>query len=178
MTSPIQKAVLAARGRLWRSLATVPGPAGWAFSALVGGLALAGMAVVGFSGGLYRIGPPHLTDLPIRLVSVVFIPALGEESVFRGLLVPDRAETDRPFAAIAAATTVFTVWHVVETLFLHHAAPVFLRSDFLACAAILGAGCAVIRWRTASLWPAVALHWLAVTLWQTWLGGPGVEALK
>ncbi len=58
------------------------------------------------------------------------------------------------------------------------AAPIFLRADFLACAAILGAGCAIIRWRTASLWPAVILHWLMVVVWQTWLGGAGVGALR
>jgi predicted Abi (CAAX) family protease len=63
-------------------------------------------------------------------------------------------------------------------LFLPRAAPIFLRPDFLACAAILGAGCALIRWRTASIWPAVALHWLVVVIWQTWLGGPEVAALR
>ncbi len=136
------------------------------------------MAAVGFSGGLYRLGAPSLAGLPLRLVSVIFVPALGEEAAFRGLLVPDRSETPRPFLAIVAVTALFTGWHVVETLFLRHAAPMFLRADFLTCAAILGAGCAVIRWRTSSLWPAVALHWLVVVVWETWLGGPGLDALK
>ena len=125
-----------------------------------------------------QVAPASLAGLPLRLASVFFVPALSEEAVFRGVLVPGRSETRRPFAAIAAATAVFTGWHIVETLFLRHAAPIFLRVDFLACAAILGAGCAVIRWRTASLWPAVALHWLVVVVWQTWLGGPGVDALR
>jgi len=178
MAEPVRRAFAAARSRLWRALATAPDPGGWGFSAVVGCLALAAMAVVGFSGGLYHLGAPSLAGLPLRLLSVIFVPALGEEAVFRGVLVPDRFETPRPFAAIAAATAVFTGWHVAETLFLRRAAPIFLRADFLACAAILGAGCAVIRWRTASLWPAVALHWLAVVVWQTWLGGPGVEALS
>jgi predicted Abi (CAAX) family protease len=73
---------------------------------------------------------------------------------------------------------VFAAWRPVETLYLRHAAPIFLRGDFLICAAILGAGCAVIRWRTASLWPCVALHWLVVVVWQTWLGGPSAQALR
>ena len=46
------------------------------------------------------------------------------------------------------------------------------------CAATLGLGCALIRWRTGSLWPAVALHWLVVVTWQTLLGGPGLDALR
>jgi predicted Abi (CAAX) family protease len=99
-------------------------------------------------------------------------PAIGEEVVFRGLLVPGRAETSRPAAGLMLATFVFVIWHLVETAtFLPSAAPIFDRPDFLVCAAVLGAGCGWMRWRTDSLWPAVALHWLMVTIWQTWLGG-------
>jgi predicted Abi (CAAX) family protease len=178
MVNPIRTAYSMARGRLWRALTTLPDAVGWRFAALAAVVTLAAMAVVGFSGGLYHFAAPNVAALPLRLVSVLFVPSLGEEAVFRGLLVPDRSETPHPFASIALATVIFTCWHLVETLFLHHAAPIFLRADFLACAAILGVGCAVIRWRTDSLWPAVALHWLAVVIWQTWLGGPDVEALK
>lgn len=99
--------------------------------------------------------------------------------MFRGPFIPSRSETRRPWAAIALVTLVFTGWHAIEaSTFLPRAAPIFLRPDFLACAAILGLGAAVIRWRTGSLWPAVALHWLVVVVWQTWLGGPGLEALQ
>jgi predicted Abi (CAAX) family protease len=178
MNDLIRRGFTAAYRRLWRALVTVPDLGGLGYSAAIGGLTLTAMAVVGFSGGLYHLGAPDLAGLPLRLVSVVFIPSLGEEAAFRGVLVPDRSETLRPLVAITAATAIFTGWHMVETLFLRHAAPIFLRADFLACAAILGAGCAVIRWKTASLWPVVALHWLAVVVWQTWLGGPGIEALK
>ena len=178
MADPIRTSFAAAWRRLWGSLANLPDAGGWRFSALVGAAVLAAMATVGFSGGLYRLAPASLGGLPLRLVSVFFVPALSEEAAFRGLLVPDRSETARPLAAILIVTAVFTAWHVVETLFLRHAAPVFLRVDFLACAAILGAGCAVIRWRTGSLWPAVMLHWLVVVVGQTWLGEPGLEALK
>ena len=178
MDDLIRTAFTAAYSRLWRAVVSVPDPAGLRFSVGIGGLTLTAMAVVGFASGLYHLGAPNVAGLPLRLISVVFIPSLGEEAAFRGLLVPDRSETSRPFVPIAAATAVFTAWHMVETLFLRHAAPIFLRADFLTCAAILGAGCAVIRWRTTSLWPAVALHWLAVVAWQTWLGGPPIEALK
>jgi predicted Abi (CAAX) family protease len=178
MDDRIRKALAAACRRLWRAVVTLPDFRGLRFSAAIGGLTLAAMAAVGFAGGLYHLEAPNLAGLPLRLVSVMFIPSLGEEGAFRGLLVPDRAEASRPFVPIAAATAIFTGWHLVETLFLRHAAPIFLRADFLTCAAVLGAGCAVIRWRTSSLWPAVALHWLVVVLWQTWLGGPDVDALK
>ncbi len=151
MADLIRTAFAGAWSRLWRALMTVPGSSGWGFSAGLGCLALATMAVVGLSGHLYHLGAPSLAGLPTRLVSVIFVPSLGEEVVFRGILVPDRSETSRPFAAIAVASIIFMGRHVAETLFLRHAAPIFLRADFLACAGIFGVGCAVVRWRTASL---------------------------
>ena len=103
---------------------------------------------------------------------MLIAPAIGEEACFRGLLVPGRSETRRPWIALAVMTAIFVLWHVVEAkTFLPAAAAMFVRPDFLVCAAILGLGCGVIRWRTGSLWPGVGLHWLMVTVWQTWLGG-------
>lgn len=158
--------------RLVRSLTTWPDRRGWVIAATTGAATLAMMAVVGFSGGLYALHPANTAGLAGRLVSTLVIPALGEETVFRGLLVPDREESARPAVALVAATAVFTLWHVIEaTTFLTSAAPMFLRPDFLACAAILGLGCGIMRWRTRSLWPGVATHWLMVNLWQIWLGG-------
>ncbi len=137
------------------------------------------MAVVGFAGGLCHLTQSRTAGWPLGLATVFVAPALGEEAMFRGPFIPSRSETRRPWAAIALVTLVFTGWHAIEaSTFLPRAAPIFLRPDFLACAAILGLGAAVIRWRTGSLWPAVALHWLVVVVWQTWLGGPGLEALQ
>lgn len=163
--------------RLWRALITWPEARSWRFAAFAATATLAPIALIGWAGNLFQPRVDY-AGLPLRLISVLFVPTFGEEALFRGLLVPDRSETGRPFAAIALATIVFTAWHGVETLFLRHAAPLFLRPDFLACAAILGAGCAVIRWRTGALWPAVVLHWVAVVVWQTWLGGPSITSLR
>lgn len=161
----------AAVTRLRRSLTAWPDGQGWRFALLVGGPTLALIWAVGFAGGLYRLQVGDLAGLPLRMLMVFFIPALGEEAVFRGLLVPDRSETERPWATIAIVTAAFTAWHVVQAPFAPEVAPVFLRLDFLLTAVIEGFGCAVIRWRTGSLWPAVALHWAEVVVWQTWLGG-------
>ena len=136
------------------------------------------MAAVGFAGGLYRLTPMS-AGWPLAWVVPFFAPSLGEEMVFRGLAIPDRQETTRPCLTLASVTVVFTAWHAVEAMtFLPKAEPLFLRPDFLACAAMLGLGCGLMRWRTGSLWPAVLLHWLVVLVWQTWLGGPGLEALR
>jgi predicted Abi (CAAX) family protease len=158
--------------RLVSSLTTWPDAAGWGFSAAVGAATLAAVGAVGFSSGLYALHPANLNGMPVRLLTVLIAPAIGEETVFRGLLIPSRGETARPTPQIVFVTSVFILWHLVEAKFiLPAAAPLFERPDFLGCAGLVGLGCAVIRWRTGSLWPAVVLHWLMVTVWQTWLGG-------
>ncbi len=73
---------------------------------------------------------------------------------------------------IALSTLAFTLWHVIETFFLPSSAATFLRPDFLALAALLGLAGAILRWRSDSIWTAVALHWLVVLAWQAWFGGP------
>ncbi|MGA0604159.1 type II CAAX prenyl endopeptidase Rce1 family protein [Caulobacter sp. KR2-114] len=158
--------------RLMVSLTTLPDLPGWGYAAGVSAATLAGMAAVGFSTGYYTLHPTLTAGLGGRLVGVLIAPGLGEEAPFRGLMIPGRDEAASPWTALIPVTLVFTAWHVVEVLtFLPAARAAFLRWDFLTCAAILGLGCGLIRWRTGSLWPAVALHWLAVTIWQTWLGG-------
>jgi predicted Abi (CAAX) family protease len=158
--------------RLAGSLVTWPDAEGWRFSVAVGLATLATMGAVGLASGLYVLHPTNRVGLPLRLLTVLVAPALGEEALFRGLLVPSRADTVAPTSAIVMATSVFVVWHVLEAkLILPRAAALFERPDFLICAGLLGLGCAVIRWRTGSLWPAIALHWLMVTIWQTWFGG-------
>ena len=155
---------------LVRSLTTLPTARGWTLCGAVALVVGALMAGIGFTTGLYAL-TPTAPGLPLRLLTVLFVPALGEEIPFRGLLIPSRDETRNPWLAIAISTALYVAWHPLETLtFLPHAT-MFLRPDFLACTAILGLGCAVMRWRTGSLWPAVLLHGGFVVVWQTWLGG-------
>lgn len=133
------------------------------------------MAAIGFSTGYYRLGEVNLHGMPLRLLTVLIVPALGEELVFRGLLLPD---SRRPALWVAVSTALYVAWHPLETLTFLPAATDFLRPDFLAATAVLGLGCALMRLRTGSLWPAVALHWLLVTLWQTFLGAPTLDQLR
>ncbi len=159
------------RRRLTTSLRTLPSSRGWLFCATIFTATLAIMAAIGFTTGLYHLTPTQ-PGLPLRMLTVFFIPALGEEIPFRGLLTPGPGESRRPWLAITVSTTLYTLWHVVEALtFLPAAAPTFLRPDFLACCAVLGLGCAITRFKTGSIWPAVILHWTLVVVWQTWLGG-------
>jgi predicted Abi (CAAX) family protease len=160
------------RRRVATALTTWPTRRVWALSTAIGGVTLGVLGAIGFSTGLYALHPANTTNLAFRLAETFVAPAIGEELVFRGLLIPGRAESPRFLGALVFSTAVFTFWHVVEAeTFLRAAAPMFLRPDFLACAATLGVGCALARRLTGSLWPAVALHWVMVGIWQTWLGG-------
>jgi predicted Abi (CAAX) family protease len=156
--------------RLRRSLTTLPDARGWALCGLVAAITGGLMAAIGFSTGLYAL-TPAAPGLPLRLLTVLFVPALGEEIPFRGLLVPGRDEAPRAWAPIALSTALYVAWHPLEALTFLPQGAMFLRPDFLACTAILGLGCALMRWRTGSLWPAVILHGGFVVVWQTWLGG-------
>ncbi|MDR7116768.1 type II CAAX prenyl endopeptidase Rce1 family protein [Caulobacter sp. BE254] len=156
--------------RLRRALTTLPDARGWVLCGLVAAVTGGAMAALGFSTGLYAVTPTE-PGLPLRLLTVLFVPALGEEIPFRGLLVPARDEAARPRTAITLSTALYVAWHPLETLTFLPKATMFLRPDFLACTAILGLGCALMRWRTGSLWPAVILHGGFVVVWQTWLGG-------
>jgi predicted Abi (CAAX) family protease len=159
------------RHRLVTSLRTLPSARGWLLCLAVSAATLALMMVIGFVTGLYKLQPPE-PGLALRMLVVFFIPALGEEIPFRGLLTPGPEETQRPKLEIAVSTGLYTLWHVVEAVtFLKSAAKIFLRPDFLLCCAVLGLGCAMMKRQTGSIWPAVILHWALVVIWQTWLGG-------
>lgn len=163
--------------RLRSGLTTLPGPRDWLELALAALALTALIGPVGFATGLLRWAPRPLD--PLAMLGVFFIPALGEELLFRGVWIPERSE-GRPAARPILWTTVaFSLWHVLETRWLPRAAPLFLRADFLAWTFLLGLACALLRRRSGSLWPPVILHWAAVVAWETWLGGPaGIDALR
>ena len=139
-------------------------------------LSLCLIAAVAFPAGVAH-WDPAFADWPVRLVKVMVVPALTEELVFRGLLIPGRGESPRPGRWVAAGLLLFVIWHVMEALTFLPGAHLFLTAPLLVCAAILGAGCAWMRYRTGSLWPAVVFHGLTVFLWQIAFGGPDIAQL-
>lgn len=168
-----------ASNRLWAALVTWPDRRAWAQCAWVSAVTLLAMVAIGAGTGLYRPGAGNLAVLPLTAVGVFFVPALGEEAIFRGLLVPSRGGDHSPWLAIGLSTVVYTAWHPLEGLtFLPGAGSLFTRPDFLGVTALLGLACAEMRWRTGSLWPAVLLHWALVVIWKTWLGGPSLDSLS
>ena len=95
---------------------------------------------------------------------------LGEELLFRGLVIP---RSGSRAGWIALSVILFVLWHPLQALtFGPPWAGAFLDPRFLAAVAILGTALARIYAVTGSLWPGVLAHWLVVLSWKTWLGGP------
>ncbi len=158
--------------RTVRSLGTLPGAVGWWESALVSLVAVTLIGLIAVTSGMLAF---RLRLDPL-LVSVFLVPAFTEELIFRGPM-PGPGETRLPLLWLAGGVVAFMLWHIVEALTFLPGASLFLTPAFLLCAGVLGAACAVIRYRTGSLWPAVALHGVVVLLWQALFGGPSAAEL-
>lgn len=162
--------------RLRSALLTVPTGRDWleAAGAMLG-LALV-LGPLGAATGLFVIQSRPWIEVGAIALAALFIPAFLEEALFRGFL-PGRNDPTPVTVPVAGSVIAFVGWHVVETIWLPGAAPVFLRWDFLVAAGLIGLACAILRIRSGSLWTAVVVHWLAVAAWQSWLGGPRLTAL-
>ena len=102
--------------------------------------------------------------------SLLVAPALGEELLFRGLLIRRRG---RRAPWIVLSTLLFVIWHPLQTVtFGPPWAAAFLDPWFLAAVALLGLALGRIYAATGSLWPCVLVHWLVVFAWKAFLGGP------
>jgi predicted Abi (CAAX) family protease len=164
--------------RIRAALTTWPKLHDWLEFALSALLFAAVCAAVGFSTHLLHLAPRGAGDILRVSATVLIAPALSEELVFRGAMIPGRDEGKSAFVAIVVSSGLFTLWHVIETSFLPGGAAFFRRFDFLLIAALLGLLCAVLRYRSGSLWTAVALHWGAAVAWIGWLGGPSLTELR
>ena len=90
------------------------------------------------------------------------VPSVVEELVFRVGLA---GKTGKWRAG--AALLAFTFWHPLQVwLGLPMAQAIFLDWRFLLIAAGLGATCTWLYRQTASIWPAIMLHWLVVLAWK------------
>lgn len=161
--------------RLRRAVLTLPTRRGWAETVAAGLIAGWAAYALGRRTGLFTPGAARTGGLARTVLTTFFVPALGEELLFRAAMVPSRAERGSARTAITVSTALFTAWHVLEArTFLRAAAPVFLRPDFLLIAALEGAVCAALLRRTGSVWPGVLLHSAEVVVWKLWLGGSDV----
>ncbi|MCZ7644922.1 MAG: CPBP family glutamic-type intramembrane protease [Planctomycetota bacterium] len=163
---------LSAAYRAWPDLA------GWRDAGLLF-LAFALLAIpLGYWSGLLRLHRAEMSAAQLAgfALLTLFIPSLLEETLFRVLLLPHRAEAAAPAALWLwglGALALFVAAHPLNAWLLRPAArPVFYAPSFLLLAGLLGAACTLAYLRTGSIWPPVLMHWAAVVLWKAFLGGP------
>lgn len=175
----VDRRVVAALRRRFRGLRValghVPDRQSWAQSA---GLALGMTAIavpLALAGGLVS-APMEASAGAFRTLVIPFLaPALVEECVFRGLLLPYPRTPGSTLAERApwwaGSLLLYVALHPLAAALVRPAARgVFDSPAFLLEAALLGITATVLYERTASLWPAVLLHGTVVAVWLN-LGG-------
>jgi predicted Abi (CAAX) family protease len=171
----LQRSVLSLR----LALSTWPDRTAWLSTlALFAAFALVA-ASLGYTSGLLRPGFANWSPAQALgfLALTFFLPALFEELVFRGLLLPHPHEAPSGFRAswtwLVLTVLVFVAYHPLNAwLLLPNARPIFWDPVFLVCAGMLGLLCAWTYRRTGSLWPAIFVHWWTVFLWKACFSGP------
>ena len=96
-------------------------------------------------------------------------PALTEETIFRGLLLPAANGKSLSMAAwLSLSVLLFVLIHPLNArIFRPEKQHVFTDPTFLLLAAFLGISTSSLYWLTDSLWPAVTFHWFVVFVMAT-----------
>lgn len=165
---------------LWAGCTTLPTAQVWRQCLLYYLVYLAAAVPVGWASGLLRVLPLRVGPaILVGLLGILLIhPALVEEIIFRGLLLPQNTSgwpRSRLLAVAGVSLVLFVAWHPINGLLLRPAAlEWFANPWFLVEAAMLGATCTAVYLASGSIWPSVLAHWLTVTVWITLLGGQGL----
>ncbi|MEW4468169.1 CPBP family glutamic-type intramembrane protease [Parasphingorhabdus sp. JC815] len=145
----------------------------WSAALRVAIPALAIIAALGFLAEWLIWAP--VTDVPALLTTAVilfFVPALVEEIVFRGVLLSWLIQLTPRWGAWLS-TLLFVVWHPLQALAIGPPwADIFLHPTFWGAMLVLGVILAHVRIVSRSLWPTILIHWFAVLIWKSLLGGP------
>jgi predicted Abi (CAAX) family protease len=149
----------------------------WRACAAVYALFLACAVPIGLLSGLLRPSAPLLP--PPEMIGaglLLFVqPALIEEIIFRGLLLPRdfRSMRGRRLIVMSGSSlALYVAAHpVAARLFRPEARSLFESPVYLTLAALLGLACTATYFISRSIWPPVAIHWLTVVTWIWFLGG-------
>jgi len=142
----------------------------WALAPIYAVLALA----LGLGTGILEPGWPSIGEALIRPIGLLLFPALIEEFVFRGILLPRSlidASWQRQWGAIGLSTVVFVLHHPMNHIFIGFTdTSLFIDPGFLVIVAVLGVTCGFAYLRSGSLWVPIAIHWATVVVWNLFLG--------
>lgn len=132
---------------------------------------------VGWRSGFLRRQPVPFTvrGWLLRAIGLFFLPALGEEILFRICLIPHITEGVPIVSWLAWAALslgLFVAYHPLSACSTYKAGyPTFFDPIFLSLTTLLGIVCTAIYGLTGSLWPPVFIHWVVVVIWVLGLGG-------
>jgi predicted Abi (CAAX) family protease len=164
--------------RLWAGLTTWPTPL-WSTVGLGLGLVVGYGAIASICGRLtgflnWQRWSGSRQDF-VLLIQLFWAPALIEELLFRGLLLPhpiEGASISQIATATIASTLLFIIYHPVNALlFYPPGRPTFWDWRFLSLTGLLGMICAIGYLYSGSLWLPVIIHWVVVSSWILLAGG-------
>ncbi len=162
--------------RITHAFLTIPDFTDWLVAA---GLVLVYTSIalpVGFWSGFLKIDVQTSWRTIVGvLIGCLLSPGITEELLFRVLMLPHPSENASGLMLWfwgCTSLALFVVYHPLNALtFYPIGRSTFMNPVFLRLAAILGGACSIAYLQSGSIWPAVAVHWLGVTVWLLLLGG-------
>lgn len=129
---------------------------------------------IGLGTGILEPSWPSIVEALIRPLGLLLFPALIEEFVFRGILLPRslmEASWRRRWSAIGLSTVAFVLHHPLNHFLVGFTdTSLFVAPGFLVIVAALGLTCGYGYLRSGSLWVPIAIHWATVVVWNLFLG--------
>lgn len=162
------------KGNYWQGLKTSPLNA-WKVSVLVTIPYLMVALVIGFAVGLFELSMLESSLVWVLPIALFIFPSFLEESVFRGMLIPNNARergTKYIVFIVLLSSLIFVAWHPLNAMTINPGAKeIFLNPYFLFIAFLLGIATAISYIYSRSLWAPVIIHWITVVVWVLYLGG-------
>jgi membrane protease YdiL (CAAX protease family) len=157
--------------RLGGLFTTVPAPAAWVRLG-IGLLLLLLMCLLLHLIGVARWQPDFAFLLGFGAIAGLGT-SIGEETLFRGVLLPQPADGRSGLAPAVLTSLAFMLWHPFQTMFYDPLwEPYAWRWWLLGGTFLLGFACARLTQSTRSLWPAILLHLLVALGWKSLYGIP------
>jgi membrane protease YdiL (CAAX protease family) len=119
-----------------------------------------------------RLRPDTFEQAVLSVTAIAIMPALCEETLFRGIVLPSLGRMGN-LTALLGSATLFALIHI-DTL---SGGPVFYRLPF---AFAVGLGLAALRLLTGSLLPSMVAHAVlnTITFLTVFLSGAASEAME
>ena len=166
--------------RLKRLFSTWPSGSGWAAAGKEALWLIPALALFAWLGGFLDWRPEFRAGFLLCAPDRLLRPFLGEETVFRGILLkpPPLGTTALGPAVLSAA--LFTLWHPLQVVGCHWLVGGPCPLALGVARLLLLVPRRLLRPRprlrqavlkTRSIWPAVLLHWIVVVAWIGLFGG-------